>query len=217
MLDTKDRILDAAERLFGEQGYAAVSLRHIIAEADVNLAAIHYHFGSKEELLDQLVGRVVGPVNRARLDMLERFEADACGGPIPVEQILEAFLVPTGQLLSRVSVKLMGRLYGEGLMPALVERHFKPAGKRFVNALRRTLPHIPDEEFFWRVEFMIGAMAHSMMQTQILHPVAGAGDGPADMSPGSRAARRIASLISFSAAGLSAPATTKELQLEVSR
>ena len=57
MNDTKQKILDAAERLFGENGYAATSLRHIISEAKVNLAAIHYHFGSKQDLLDQVILR----------------------------------------------------------------------------------------------------------------------------------------------------------------
>ena len=49
MIDTKQKILDAAEQLIAEQGYAATSLRQIIAEAGVNLASIHYHFGSKDD------------------------------------------------------------------------------------------------------------------------------------------------------------------------
>ena len=67
MTETKDKILDTAERLIGERGYAATSLRQIIAEAGVNLAAVHYHFGSKEDLLDAVVARKVTPVNEARI------------------------------------------------------------------------------------------------------------------------------------------------------
>ena len=77
MTDTKEKILDTAERLIGEQGYAATSLRQIIAEAGVNLAAVHYHFGSKEDLLDAVVVRKVTPVNEARMAWLERVEAEA--------------------------------------------------------------------------------------------------------------------------------------------
>ena len=94
MIETKDKILDAAERLFGEQGYSETSLRHIIADAGVNLAAIHYHFGSKEDLLLQLIRRRAEPINQARLDALERIEAEAGDAPVALEKILEAFLAP---------------------------------------------------------------------------------------------------------------------------
>jgi AcrR family transcriptional regulator len=91
MTGTKEKILDTAERLIGEQGYAATSLRHVIAEAGVNLAAVHYHFGSKEELLDAVVVRKVTPLNEARIARLERVEAETGSGPLDVEKVLEAF------------------------------------------------------------------------------------------------------------------------------
>ena len=91
MSDTKEKILDTAERLFAEHGYAATSLRQVIAAAKVNLAAVHYHFGTKEELLDAVVLRKVAPVNAARMAWLERVEAEAGAGPLPVEHVLEHF------------------------------------------------------------------------------------------------------------------------------
>src|SRR3984957_3058267 len=94
MTETRDKILDTAERLFGEYGYAATSLRQIIAEAGVNLAAIHYHFGSKEDLLDRVIFRKASPVNEERLATLDRLEAAAQAGPVPLEEILRAFLGP---------------------------------------------------------------------------------------------------------------------------
>src|SRR5208283_4018233 len=99
MSETKQKILDTAERLFGDQGYAGTSLRHIIAEAGVNLAAIHYHFGSKEELLHRLIVRKAAPVNEERLALLDRYEAEAGSGSVPVEKLLQAFLKPP---LSRI-------------------------------------------------------------------------------------------------------------------
>src|SRR3954465_15455194 len=95
MIDTKQRILDAAERLIGEQGYAATSLRQIINKAGVNIAAVHYHFGSKEELLDAVVLRKAGPVNEARLAALRRVEEEAGEGPLDVERVLDSFFAPT--------------------------------------------------------------------------------------------------------------------------
>jgi len=94
MSDTRIKILDTAERLFGEEGYQPVSLRHITAAAGVNLAAIHYHFGSKEELLDELVMRKAVPVNAERLESLRRLREAAGPEAIAVEDLLEAFLVP---------------------------------------------------------------------------------------------------------------------------
>jgi len=165
MTETQGKILDTAERLFGEHGYAGTSLRQIIAEAGVNLAAIHYHFGSKEELLDQLVRRKAGPVNQERVAMLDRFEAEAGSAPVPVEKLLRAFLEPP---LLRIKehpdfAKMMGRLYGEGLMPLVAERHFQTVITRFTAAYARALPHLSQREMALRLQFMLGAMAHTML------------------------------------------------------
>jgi AcrR family transcriptional regulator len=164
MIDTKQRILDTAERLIGEQGYSGTSLRHIIAEAGVNLAAVHYHFGSKEELLDELIVRKAGPVNEERLARLDRLEAGSDGTPPAVESVLEAFLMPMAEAADRDPqfVRLMGRVLAEGLMQEMVQRHFQVVSRRFLGALRRSLPQVPEDDFLWRAHFMIGAMAHTM-------------------------------------------------------
>ena len=200
MTDTKEKILDTAERLIGEQGYAATSLRHVIAEAGVNLAAVHYHFGSKEGLLDAVVARKVTPVNLTRLAWLERMEAEASPGPVEVEKILESFLLPTVEVAARSPdfVRLMGQMLAEGMMPRIVEKHFRPTGIRFVSALRRALPGLPEEELLWRVHFMVGAMAHTMCRPPMfpLPP-----EGMADLEP------RMKLLVTFLSAGFRAPAT----------
>lgn len=102
--------------------------------------------------------------------------------------------------------RLMGRMYAEGMMPALVDRHFKPTGRRFVAALRRALPGLTDREFLWRVDFMIGAMAHTMVHVHALGP---------DVTEASEvhaphARSRMTSLIAFLSAGFRAPALIVE-------
>src|ERR671910_3594384 len=82
VMETKEKILDAAERLFAAHGFAGTSLRSVTKEAGVNLAAVHYHFGNKEDLLRAVLGRIVIPVNRERLEMLEQVEAAAEGVPL---------------------------------------------------------------------------------------------------------------------------------------
>ena len=200
MSDTKDRILDTAEQLIGAQGYAATSLRQIIAKAQVNLAAVHYHFGSKEDLLDAVVARKVTPVNEARIARLDRVEAEAGSGPLSVEKVLESFFIPTAEVASRNPgfVRLMGQMHGEGMMPRIVEKHFQATGRRFVAALRRAVPGLPQEELMWRVHFMVGAMAHTMCRAPIFPLMAG---DAADMEP------RLRRLVTFLSAGFRASAT----------
>ena len=175
MTDTKQKILDATERLFGEQGFDATSMRQIIAEAGVNLAAIHYHFGTKEDLLTEVVLRKVRPVNDQRLAMLDRAEAAASPGAPTIESVLEAFLLPTLTAVkpSPSFVKLMGRLHAEGLATPLLMKHFPEMIGRFRTAVRRAVPELSDAELGWRSHFMIGAMAHTLTGPQDTRPTTG--------------------------------------------
>jgi AcrR family transcriptional regulator len=163
-METKERILDAAERLFGEQGYGSTSLRHVIAQAGVNLAAVHYHFGSKEHLLDAVVIRKLTPINAERMRLFDAVAAESGDGPIPLERLLEAFLRPAIAQSRKDPgfCKLMGRLHGEGLMPQVIIKNFQEVGARFLSAMRQALPELTHEELGWRVHFLVGAMAHTL-------------------------------------------------------
>src|SRR6266571_2732822 len=124
---TKDRILDAAESLFMEHGFEATSLRSITAAADVNLAAVNYHFGSKEELFQAVLTRRLDPMNQERLDLLTRLERAAAPLPVACEQILSAMFVPALKLArdrelgGKNFLRLLGRAYAD---PAPFIRHF---------------------------------------------------------------------------------------------
>jgi len=189
MTDTKEKLLDAAERLIGEQGFAATSLRQIISEAGANLASVHYHFGSKDELLEAVVMRRAGPVNDRRLALLDRYEAEV-DGAVPVARILEAFLLPMAQAAGSNPqfVRVMGRIVAEGMIRAVIEKNFHTVLSRFATALRKTLPTISDEEFRWRMLFMQGAIAHTMCGT-----------------PGNDFEHRILLLVRFLSGGFAAP------------
>ena len=164
MTDTKEKILDAAEKLFGANGYSATSMRRIITLAQVNLAAIHYHFGSKEDLLDQVIMRKAQPLNEHRLKLLDRFEAEAAPDPPPVEKIMEAFILPAVLIeKSPEFIKLMGRVHVEGLMQGIALRNFQPIIVRFLSVLRRALPDISQKELVWKTHFALGAMAHTLI------------------------------------------------------
>ena len=177
--DTRQRILDAAERVFADQGYAGASLREITSAAGVNIAAVNYHFGSKEELLREVLGRIVRPANERRLAELKRAEASA-PRPAPVRAILAAFIGPDLEAIrdlgdrGRVITRFMGRSYTEPeeLVRGLVVEHFGEVGERFHAALSRSLPKVPPDEVWWRLMAVVGLIT-SML-------AAPAGDGLLD-------------------------------------
>jgi AcrR family transcriptional regulator len=208
MIDTKQKILNTAEQLFGEHGYDATSLRQIISAASVNLAAIHYHFGSKEELLDELIARKAAPVNEQRIALLDRVMAQAGPGPLAVEKVLEAFLVPMAAVADENPqfVRVMGRLHAEGLLQQVALRHFQPVILRFRAAMQRALPDLPEQEFMWRMHFMIGAMAHTMTVSPL--PL-----GVPSREEGFR--RRLDMLVAFLSGGFRAPILQPSVEIEV--
>lgn len=167
---TKDRILDAAEALFMEQGFSATSLRTITARAQVNLAAVNYHFGSKEELVKAVFSRRLGPLNRERIAALDELERTAGAEPPAPERILEAFLCASLRLSrdpirgGAVFLRLLGQAFTE---PAEYMRNFLPEQyaevvRRYKAAFARALPQVPEDELVWRLHFLFGAIAYSM-------------------------------------------------------
>ena len=156
---TRDKILDAAENLFVEKGFAATSLRAIAGLAEVNLAAAHYHFGSKEALFEATIHRRVNPINEVRLRALDQLEKSS--NVQTVETILAAFFAPFTEAGVPVLVpKLLGRIYGEpaSITKPLLESEFGLVANRFAQALARVLPEMDETDLRWRFHFMIGGM-----------------------------------------------------------
>jgi AcrR family transcriptional regulator len=165
---TKDRILDAAEHLFAERGFAETSLRDITTEADANLAAVNYHFQSKDALIQALFARRIGPVNEQRRRNLDALEAAAGGQPLAVEDLIRALIQPWVQALSEAggsnAAQLMGRMLIEpgDLFERFFREQLSAMANRFLAAFQKTLPEIPEAELYWRFFFMVGAVGHTM-------------------------------------------------------
>lgn len=159
--DTKTRILDAAEALFIEQGFTATSMRAIATRAGVNLAAAHYHFGSKEGLLGATYHRRVAPGNARRLEQLEALTAG--GRTASVRELMHAFLEPfVGADPNSPMPRLVGRVFGEpdSVARPILEKAFTPVVAPFFAALRKTLPDQSPEVIRWRFYFVVGSMVH---------------------------------------------------------
>ena len=169
--DTKRRILNAAEHLFARDGYHATSLRSITTEAKVNLAAVNYHFGSKESLLEAVIERRLNPLNKVRQDQLDALMQKAAqAGEVPsCRDILRAFIEPTLRLRQQGSgtedfVALIGRTLAEpqGIAMSIFMRHMEPLMARLFQALVLSLPGLSRQTLVWRVHFSIGSLSHVM-------------------------------------------------------
>ncbi len=205
-VETKDQILDAAERLFAVHGIDSVSLRTITQEAGVNLAAVNYHFGSKEALVTEVFARRVGQVNRERLRLLSEYEARVGAGPMEVEEVLRAFLAPAIYLSQDperggMVMQLCGRVYTESkeYMDGVFDELFREIIERFGAAFQRALPELPFREIFWRAHFAIGAMVHTMRDSNKLVRLSKGLCDPSD------AESVIERMVQFTAAGMRAP------------
>lgn len=204
---TRDVILDVAERLFAAEGFAGTSLRKIMAEAGVNFAAVHYHFGSKEALIQELLNRRLVPLNRTRLRLLDELEAQAGEGPLDLKKVLEAFIAPALRLSQdrehggAVFMKLVGRFYHETgeYAQQLLRQQFGDVLRRFVTALQRAVPEVPLSEVSWRVQFLFGALSYTMVDRSL---VAWISEGQCDPTNLDEA---VAALVAFAAGGFTAP------------
>jgi len=197
-VDTKSRILDSAEKLFGMNGFDGTSLRDITTAADVNLAAINYHFQSKDSLIDAIVARRIEPVNKKRLELLN------AAGPNPtIEQILTAFLGPVMQVKADAVVPLIGRILSnpELFVERVFHKHLAPVSQRFVEALSKALPDLPPSELLWRLHFSVGVMTHTMLWGRIFPKIT---NGVCDISDREALVDRA---VRFVAAGFRAPAS----------
>jgi AcrR family transcriptional regulator len=165
--NTRERLLDTAERLFGEKGIRETSLRDITAEAKTNLAAVNYHFGSKEGLLRAVLARRIDPLNQERLRLLDAYELKTGDAPVPLDNILHAFTSPSINLCYQNPdyMRVVGRILldPDKAMREMFLSQFKEVARRFLAALSRALPTLPEAEIVWRVSFVIGAEIHTWM------------------------------------------------------
>jgi len=206
--ETQLRLLDAAEELFMQHGFEGASMRMLTARAGVNLAAVNYHFGSKDALIEAVFRRRLDPMNAQRLAELDRLEAEADGRPLGAEAIIRAFLGASLRMVEdarnggRNFTRLLGRAYTEPAKPIrqLIGRMYAPAMERFKSALARALPELPRDELVWRMHFMFGTLAYTLAATDTVQLIAGA-------KPEDRYDARVLEdrLVAFMSAGLLAP------------
>jgi AcrR family transcriptional regulator len=203
---TKDGVFEAAELAFGECGFTGASLRQITDKAGVNLAAVNYHFRSKEDLYRQVLLRRLRPINAERITRLAQAEQLAGDQPVPLRAILDAFIRPmlrnAGEpasggasclrLLSRETIDPQPFLREE------LARESEAVTNRYAQALGQALPGVPPHESSWRLQFALGALLLVAARWQELDRLASGPGSAHDVED------RIRRLVGFCAAGFDA-------------
>lgn len=184
--DTKEQILNAAERQFGLFGFAGASLRAVTRDANVNLAAVHYHFGSKEELFRAVVQRVAEPIvceQMRHLDELENFDPNPS-----VVDIVQAFVArPLEMILKQrgescyVHAQFVGRCRTEPRpIQELAEVEFNPSHQRFLELIHKALPDQSFTELEWKLDLIVAMIVRVLKQTEYSEPLSEKSDEDID-------------------------------------
>lgn len=209
--DTKERILDAAEGLFAREGFHCTSLRAITTRAAVNLAAVNYHFGSKDTLIESVFERRLTPLNQLRLQRLDdvKQRAERIGGKPKTRDALAAFIEPTLQFRNACGgaedfVVLVGRSLHEP--DAALRNTFlqlmRPVFLCLFETLSQSMPALDPNILFWRLQFALGAMGHTLCWEGQMQSLTGL---PDSVDPAPKTENLSDMLLSFICAGMEAP------------
>lgn len=184
--DTRARIIQAAEMLFAEYGFDAVSMRDITALAKVNLASVNYHFGSKLALLAEVVGVRANGLVEERMRLLAALRRDRNGRP-RLEDVVEAFLRPSLEMSRQPGgadhMRLRARLAVErvGMSRARFEQIFDASNEKFIDALAEALPDHPRVEIYWGFHCLLGIQNYTMANSGRIQHLSGGTCDPTDV------------------------------------
>ena len=198
---TKDRILVAAEELFAQRGFAATSLRQVTSRADVNIAAVNYHFGSKENLVTEVFRRRMDEMSARRLAQLQ---AAVRQHPGDLEQVLAAFVEPALAMAQDrhgggAFIRVIARAYAEknDALRKFLSDQYGHVLREFAKAIAACVPGLSKEELYWRLDFLSGALTYAMADFGLIKRPGGV----TETAHRERAARE---LIRFASAGFKA-------------
>ncbi|MBB3173862.1 AcrR family transcriptional regulator [Endobacter medicaginis] len=213
--DTKNRILDAAERLYVEHGVDGVSLRPVTAAARANLAAVNYHFGSRDNLLRAMLERRLDPLNAARDRLLDACEA-RWGERLACEHMLAALFVPALHQAREAGesgyerMRFLGRVYSDAspLVTGLLKSRYDATQRRFLAGFARSLPELALPDLKLRLSFVMKAVAGVVAGSGLREVLVAFGRDGTDIPTASSEIAILASFGNLMAGALMAPART---------
>lgn len=177
MTETQIKIIEAAEAVFAKHGFEGASVREITRRANVNIAAVNYHFGSKAELFKEMLRYRMAPLNQTRLALLDQAYAASGGQPLPTRRIVEIIIHPLFEaMLSADSrqthfMQALGRGLTEerSFIASMRDEILADVIARFRDALGRTLSHLPGDELAYCFHFLSCSIVGAMMQHSQLY------------------------------------------------
>ncbi len=214
VLSTKERILNSTEELVAESGFCDLTMRQISTHANTNLAAINYHFGSKQSLINHMLERRLDTLFEMRLKRLDELE-NGSEQPCLLRQVLKAFIEPAlvisndERMGGQRFMKILARAYAErsDFLHELLSSRYANVIKRFAAAIERACPPLDEQTVFWRFHFIIGALTYVMADF-------GAASKTSHMSEQEFFATCNHQLVDFAEAALSAPRRLSECQAD---
>ena len=195
---TKDRILGAAEELFAQHGFAGTSLRQVTGRADVNIAAVNYHFGSKENLVNEVFRRRMDGMTAQRLAALKTAVQQHPGA---LEPVLAAFVEPALALArdgkgGGAFIRVIARAYAENndSLRRFLSEQYGHVLREFAKSIAACVPGLSKEQLYWRLDFLSGALTYAMADFGLIKR-------PGNVSEATHRERAARELIRFAAAG----------------
>lgn len=198
---TKERILAAAEVLFARRGFDGASLRQLTAAAGVNLAAVNYHFGSKEKLVEQVFRRRLDALNGSRLEALAKVNGR---DETRLEDVLAAYIRPALDLSNddngALFMRVLARAFAEhdDSLRQFLSENYGHVMRQFTHEFARLLPQLSKSELYWRIDLVTGALTHAMSGFGMIQRKSG-------VSEQQHREQTAQHLIRFAVAGLSHP------------
>ena len=202
--NTKDRILGAAEELFAQYGFSGTSLRQVTSRADVNIAAVNYHFGSKENLVNEVFRRRMDEMSARRLAQLKTALQQHPG---ELEPVLAAFVEPALAMAQDrhgggAFIRVIARAYAEknDSLRKFLSDQYGHVLRDFAKAIAGCVPALGKEQLYWRLDFLSGALTYAMADFGLIRR-------PAGLPEAAHRERAARELIRFASAGLKADTT----------
>lgn len=175
---TQQKILDAAQSLFAETGFNGTSLRQITSLAEVNLAAVNYHFGSKKELIQAVLQRYL-------VKLMPRLEQEfsvllTSKSPVSIDKVLSVFVQPLLELNNiyphgtQIFLQLLGRSYTDvqGHLRWFFNQQYGHVLLQLTKLMQQACPDLPASQLFWRLHFSLGTIVFTMASNEALTEIA---------------------------------------------